>query len=180
MTTLRRAHWIVDRTWDGLPIDDDERARVMVELTDAALRVEVDAPYYGDPAPPGRPGSVDGLWEYEVVELFLVGSNDHYLEIELSPHGHHLVLALHGERRQVATGLPARVEVRLHEGRWRAEAELDPGLVPARLHAGNAFAIHGLGEDRRYLVAHPTGGSRPDFHRIATFPTIDWQRHEDK
>ena len=32
-----------------------------------------------------------GLWDYEVVELFLLNSDtEEYLELEFGPHGHYL------------------------------------------------------------------------------------------
>ncbi|CAH2300949.1 Hypothetical predicted protein, partial [Pelobates cultripes] len=48
--------------------------------------------------PPGEPGQpFDGLWDYEVVESFFLNSKTtQYLEVELCPHGQHLVLLLCG------------------------------------------------------------------------------------
>lgn len=43
-----------------------------------SLEVLVEAPFFDDPPPPtgsrGRP--CDGLWDHEVVELFLLGEQD--------------------------------------------------------------------------------------------------------
>ena len=49
---------------------------------------------------------MDGLWDYEVVEVFFLGRSDRYLEVEMSPHGHFLVLKLHGARKLVETMIP--------------------------------------------------------------------------
>jgi len=47
-------------------------------------RIDVDAPLYNDPkSPTAQPGPVDGLWDYEVVEVFLLGSEQRYLEVEV-------------------------------------------------------------------------------------------------
>ena len=43
-------------------------------------------------------GRLWGLWEYEVLELFIAGANDEYLELEFGPFEHHLALAFKGER----------------------------------------------------------------------------------
>ena len=63
------------------------------------LVVEITAPYYGDPAPPGgREGEAYfKLWEYEVVEAFFLNQEkQQYLELEFGPHGQHLMLLLQG------------------------------------------------------------------------------------
>lgn len=39
--------------------------------------------YNDPPAPSSPPGATDELWEYEVVELFLMGSEQRYLEVEV-------------------------------------------------------------------------------------------------
>lgn len=108
---LRIAH-----TWDGNAADEVEMATVTLTLpplpslpslpADAACQtsipanhfsVHIDAPFHHDAAPPGmiHGDAYDGLWEFEVVELFLmhdVGNDTfEYLELEFSPHGCHLV-----------------------------------------------------------------------------------------
>ena len=59
-------------TWDGQPARDSERATLTLSATPDALHIAVDAPYHGDPPPPGAPGPCWRLWEHEVVELFIV------------------------------------------------------------------------------------------------------------
>lgn len=65
------------------------------------LEVIVSAPYFDDPAPPYAPGRMEGLYEYELVEIFISGlptsvgsdfSNTPYLEIHVGP----LSYILHG------------------------------------------------------------------------------------
>jgi hypothetical protein len=174
VTWRRRAAWSVDRTWDGEPVAADERVEIRLVVGDEKLRVEVDAPCHDDAAPPGPPGAFDGLWRFEVVELFLLGADDRYLEIELAPSGHHLVLALHGARRRVDGPLPAQAHCERHGERWQGTIELDAGLLPLETSRANAHAIHGRGARRRHLAAHPTGGDEPDFHRLDRFPSIVW------
>lgn len=157
----------VGHTWDGLDLPE-EAARLVVE-PGPRWRITVDAPFHGDPAPPGPPGPTDRLWEHEVVELFLVGERDRYTEIELGPFGHHLVLQLRGVRRPVASRLPISYEAARLGDRWRGEAWIDPDLLPSPLRAWNAYAIHGLGPARRYCAAVPVPGDAPDFHRLTLF-----------
>jgi hypothetical protein len=154
--------------WAGRPLPARARARVRVRLDGDALCIEVDAPFAGDPPPAGPPGPTDRLWEHEVVELFVV-AGQRYTEIELGPHGHHLVLQLDGVRRPVASGLPLQLTARVQGERWTATARLDRALLPAGADRCNAYRIHGVGEQRRYHAHAPVPGEGPDFHRLQHF-----------
>jgi hypothetical protein len=111
------------------------------------------------------------LWEHEVVELFLVGQGDPapYTEIEVGPYGHYLVLKLLGERNVVERELPLTVECERGGSRWSARFHVPEEYLPPGTLRLNAYAIHGLGAERRYLVATALGGDRPDFHRVGLF-----------
>ncbi|MCK6504885.1 hypothetical protein L6R53_16055 [Myxococcota bacterium] len=162
----------VDRTWDGQAADPGEVATLALHDDGDALGVEVDAPFHGDPPPPAPPGPTWALWEHEVVELFVVGPGQRYLEVELGPHGHHLVLQLHGVRNVVARELPLDLRVTCAAGRWQARARLPRALLPPGPHLANAYAIHGRGAGRRYLAWTPVPGPAPDFHRLPLFPAV--------
>jgi len=155
-------------------VGDDEGVTLEVLLGTDSLKIELDAPFHGD-APPDSPrGSCPELWEYEVVELFLLGADERYVEVELGPHGHFLVLTLHGIRKRVADGHPLEYHCQRSAGRWRATAVLDASLLPDGLERYNAYAIHGSGHQRRYLAAHSVGGDVPDFHRLERFEALNW------
>ncbi len=172
---MRRATFVIGQTWDGEPVGADERVTLELGLDDETLHIHVDAPFHGDPPPPGPPGATERLWQHEVAEVFLVGRDERYLEIELGPFGHHLVLQLEGVRRATARGLSLDYEVERERGRWRGRARAPRAWLPAGLHAANAFSVHGRGVARRHLVARPLGGDAPDFHRIAGFPALVWR-----
>ncbi|TNE92144.1 MAG: hypothetical protein EP330_03040 [Deltaproteobacteria bacterium] len=161
----------VDRTWDDREAPPEEHVTVRITVMEDALRVDVSATFHGDPAPPGD-GSTWGLWEHEVVELFLLGEDERYTEIELGPHGHYLVLRLHGERQVTERELPIDYTARIEGGRWTGSAVVPRSLLPEAPWRGNAYAIHGVGEARRYLVHHPLGTDKPDFHAIGAFPRL--------
>ncbi len=93
----------------------------------------------------------------------LVGADDTYLEVELSPRGRYLVLFLEGERRVVHRGVRLLYRAEIEGRRWRGEASIPIGWIPIGLDRLNAFAIHGTGQMRRHLAWRPTGGPRPDF-----------------
>jgi hypothetical protein len=170
---IERTHTIsIDRDWLGAPAPTNECARASLAIRRDGFEVRVDAPLHEDPVPPGPPRSLDGLWRYEVVELFLLGVDERYLEIELSPHGHHLVLVLHGRRRIVSTVRDVLFAAERERGRWRGSAQLPLDRLPPGLRAWNAYAIHGSGAARRYLAAAPVPGAQPDFHRLEDFAPL--------
>lgn len=174
-TTACELH--IASTWDGKPIGADEQVWVRLGLTARDLRIAVRAPFHGDPAPPGEPGATDRLWEHEVVEIFIAGiAGDDgavpYTEIELSPWGHHLVLQLRGVRRVVASGLPLDFQPLRQGDGWLGAARLERALLPPPPWRVNAFAIHGTGDERRYLAATALPGPPPDFHQPERFPVL--------
>lgn len=163
----------IAETWDGQPIAQAERVQIAYQQTDTGdLEIEIDAPLHGDLAPTADPGPFWGLWEFEVVELFLVGPGGRYLEAEFGPHGHHLVLQLSGPRQIVARELPAQYGVETHGARWRGHARIEAVHVPSPIERINAFAIHGVDESRRYLAYSALPGPAPDFHQPHRFPSV--------
>jgi hypothetical protein len=168
-----RLRWIIERTYDGVRAEPAERVQLDVEWTADALLVSIDAPFHGDPPPPGPPGPTDGLWSYEVVELFLLAPPEHYLEIELGPHGHHWVLELRGRRQPVRSGLAIDYDAHIEGNRWQGSARLPLHYLPAGVERGNGYAIHGPPPARRYLAHYPVPGAQPDFHRLEHFGPLD-------
>ena len=170
----------VDRTWDGLPLAPGERAEVTLAAdAGGGLRLTVDATYHADPPPAAPPGPTPRLWEHEAVELFVAGPGGddvvEYLEVELGPHGHHLVLRLRGVRWVVESGRPLRYRAVVgDDGRWRGEALLPRGWLPAGPHRAALFAVHGVGRGRRWLASVGLGERRgeADFHRPGCFAGV--------
>lgn len=173
-TTIAGVQLVIEYLWDGSDAHEAERVTLELRATPGHLEIAVDAPFHGDPAPDAPPGRVPGLWEYEVVELFLHATGHRYLEIELGPHGHYLALRLDGIRNIVDPELPLEFTVeRPAPHRWRGRARLARDLLPPGLARYNAHAIHGQADARRYLSAHPAGGARPDFHRPEVTAALD-------
>ncbi|MCW7754015.1 hypothetical protein OOT00_08450 [Desulfobotulus sp. H1] len=158
--------------WQGRNIPEKERGQIQFSIDSHGLSIWTDAPYFADPAPATPPGSTDRLWEYEVVELFFVSDNGRYMEIEMGPHGHYLVLLLKGIRCLEKAHIPMEFQSVVKDKRWQGKARILLRYLPLPLMGANAFAIHGPAEQRRYLCAFPTGGDQPDFHQPAFFPPL--------
>jgi len=175
----------IGNTWDGEKAEANEEVAVSVRTVDEEVIITVDAPFHKDPAPPGPAGSTDQLWDYEVVEVFILGRAERYLEVEMSPHGHYLVLKLQGARNIVASGIPLDFSVTtnragptIYGNRWTGVARIPKALLPDGPYSWNAYSIHGTGADRRYLSLYPVPGPGyfddvADFHRIGFFRPID-------
>lgn len=167
----------ISTTWDGAPLPPDEHVSLLLDRRGDQLRIRVDAPYHGDPPPLGPPRTTDGLWEHEVVELFLSGAEERiavrYLEIEMSPHGHHLTLAFDGLRRRSGPPLTIEHRARIDGSRWQGEALVALALLPLGPHRLGAFAIHGPAGERDHLSLVASTGPSPDFHDPAVWAPAD-------
>lgn len=160
---------VIGRTWDGELLPDSERASLRVCYEGDDLRIDIDAPFCDDPAPSAPPGPVDGLWAHEAVELFVVGADERYLEIELGPRGHHLVITMAGVRQRTAALLPIRYVSSTDGGRWTGTAHVPRSYLPVPALKCNAYRISGTAPSRRYHAMVAVPGERPDFHRLERF-----------
>ena len=168
---------VIGRTWDGEPLPEASRTTMRIAYAGDELVIEVDAPFAGDPPPPGPPGPTDRLWEHEVVELFVVGPDDRYTEIELNPHGHHLVLQLEGIRNIVRAKIPIALDPITHtppntpdlSPRWHTTARIPRAILPAAPTRCNAFRVSGIAPARRFEAMVALPGERPDFHQLDRF-----------
>jgi hypothetical protein len=172
----------------GVPLPLEQCAHFVLSREGAQLCVVVDAPYFGDPAPASAVGPTPRLWEYEVSELFIADAADHYVEIELSPHGHHLVLELSGVRNAVRSLLPIDYSVRItatdarsadgaslgHFARYRGVARIPWEYLPVAAVRANAYSIHGTAAARCYHAHNPPGGEVADFHRLESFVPVQF------
>ncbi|XP_055406251.1 UPF0462 protein C4orf33 homolog isoform X3 [Bubalus kerabau] len=110
----------IEHTWDGFPVKH-EPVFVRLNPGDRGVMMEVSAPFFNDPpAPLGEPGKpFNQLWDYEVVEAFFLNDiTEQYLEVELCPHGQHLVLLLSGRRNVWKQGLDLSFRVSRGETKW--------------------------------------------------------------
>eukprot|EP00092_Neocalanus_flemingeri_P007627 GFUD01008231.1.p1 GENE.GFUD01008231.1~~GFUD01008231.1.p1 ORF type:complete len:1056 (+),score=227.00 GFUD01008231.1:78-3170(+) len=165
----------IETTWDGDPVESPTCVKLTKEP--AGLGIEVDAKFWNDPTNPGGKAGQPffKLWNYEVVELFLLNDKGLYVEIELAPWGQHIVLLL-DNGKDVRHSLPIIYEANRSEGRWTGKAVIDQSYLPPNITKLNAYAIHGSGENRVYEALHPAPKGvheGPSFHRLQYFKPID-------
>ncbi|NXP44723.1 CD033 protein, partial [Heliornis fulica] len=176
-----KMEFAIKHTWDGLPVSH-EPVTVVLKSDSEGLLMEVNAPFFNDPpAPLGEPGKpFDQLWDYEVVEAFFLSDRaEQYLEVELCPHGQHLVLLLSGRRKVWKKELPLEFEETRTKNKWGGKAHIPWDYFPPCAKKFNAFAIHGSGEERKYEALYPVPphelqeGQKPDFHRLELFKDLN-------
>ena len=86
----------IEREWSGAPCADARlHGEVRLSLQPGGLEIQASLPHQETPRVPAGPARtrVADLYEYDVVECFLVGEGGRYLEVELGAGGHFLVLS---------------------------------------------------------------------------------------
>lgn len=160
----------ITKQWNGEELKrTDLFAHVELEETTNGMRFTASSPWRSDMRVPLRPsGRLDGLWDYDVVELFLVGEDGTYLEVELGAAGHYLVLAFDRVRHRSNEFIdrPFEVSHKRENGWWTASIEIPKDVLPAPIKKFNAFMIAG----GMFLAYHPTPGTEPNFHQPKSYP----------
>lgn len=161
----------IARFWNGAPCPERHlHGEVDLMAGEGGLELGASLPHQPAPRIPAAPAGtrVANLWEYDVVECFLVGAGGRYLEVELGAGGHFLVLSFSAPRvcSDSHETLRPRLDFSCDARRWQARILLEWGLVPPGLAALNAFVIAG----GAHLAYRPLPGSAPDFHQPAHFP----------
>lgn len=185
--TPRQAKFEIAHLWNNVSIPASD----IVQLTltyDHHLKIEVQAPFYDEPKLPDwsrHPGTFPKLYEYEVVEVFLLNDHDEYLEIEMGPKGQFLVLSLKGYRNVVK----APIQLKSYHsnvtgfGRsWMGEAIVQHSILPKKITRFNAYSIYGSNETRIYQALFPAptnhpNYTQPDFHKLELFKPISIFHH---
>ncbi|XP_042638488.1 UPF0462 protein C4orf33 homolog [Orycteropus afer afer] len=185
----------ITNTWNSMPVIHTP-VSLKFKPTVQGLVMKVYAPFFNDPpAPPGAPGQAfNGLWEYEVVESFFLNSlTKQYLEVELCPHGQHLVLLL-CDGDALVKELDLQFEANIIGKKWIGNALIPWEYFPPGVDKMNSYAIHGSGIKRIYEALYPIPseeievGQEPDFHRLEYFKTFslkwimgdDWEQPDSK
>ncbi|XP_075471528.1 UPF0462 protein C4orf33 homolog isoform X2 [Ascaphus truei] len=166
----------IEHQWNSAPVAH-EPVTIWLKSVDGGLRMDVSAPFFNDPpAPPGAAGQpLSGLWDYEVVEAFFLNSNtEQYLEVEVCPHGQHLVLLLSQRRNIWKESLPLSLQVSRTDTTWNGCALLPWDYFPPSVDKFNAYAIHGSELERTYEALYPVPqhavqeGHQPDLSQVSS------------
>jgi hypothetical protein len=169
-----RLHLKIDRCWNGSKCQDDRLwAHVELSQTRTGLHVNVQAPMLHEQSIPDGPiGSrVDGLWNFDVVEVFFVGPGHQYLEIELGAGGHFLVLGYSSVKKrsiEYDTFEPIVRFEKTNNKHWTSELVVPWYMIPENLRGMNAFAVMA----GQHLAFEPIPGLKPDFHQPDYFPQV--------
>ncbi len=160
----------IERYWDGAPCPHAHlHGRVEIATCAEGLEISASLPHQPAPRIPAVPrgARVANLWEYDVVECFLVGEGGRYLEVELGAGGHFLVLSFSAPRVRSDSHEALRpvLDFASDDAGWRARIVLERAIVPPGLVALNAFVIAG----GAHLAYGSLPGPAPDFHQPARF-----------
>ena len=167
---------VLNKFWDGTPCADERLyAEIWVTKVEKGLRIRVQAPELENQKIPDAPkeARVDGLWNYDVVELFFVGKDGKYLEVELGAGGHYLVLGFKGVRNLENDYKEFATDIRYSQavpGMWQSGITIPWEMLPKELAGFNAFAI----TDGQFLAMNAVPGNEPDFHQPATYPEASY------
>ena len=90
-----------------------------------------------------------------------------------------MACGLGGGPRGVARALPLDYQAQISGGHWSGKAVIPWAYLPPEPWTFNAYAIHGTGEQRRYLALFAVPGPEADFHRLHCFQPLLWAPHEE-
>jgi len=166
--------------WDGTPCTNARlHGVVTLGAEGEGLCITASLPHQECPCVPATPPRtrVANLWEYDVVECFVVGAEG-YLEVELGAGGHFLVLdfaAPRVRRNAYEAFVPRMTCTPCLAGKptWRSSILIPWSMVPMHVQGVNAYVI----SRHHYLCYHPLPGPEPDFHQPERFPYV---RLEDR
>ncbi|KAG8453897.1 hypothetical protein GDO86_000500 [Hymenochirus boettgeri] len=178
----------IELQWNSKPVTH-EPITISLMPENNGVQMNINAPFFNDPAAPIGPAGqpFPGLWDYEVVEAFFLNSEkEQYLEVEIGPHGHHLVLLLSQRRNIWKESLPLSLHVSRTDSSWKGSTLLPWDYFPPSVDRFNAYAINGSGSKRTYEALYPipenavNEGQQPDFHRLEFFRPFNFSSLMDE
>lgn len=183
----------VDHTWNGRQTAHSYEVDFSLSASNGDMEIVINAPFHDDPPPPVSRGKLEGLHDFEVVEIFISGfpfGNDvadtPYLEIQVGPHGHYFLAFFMREADWVNQDttldflMPPVINISHSTKRWHATLSIPSYYLPEPRCGdnfevewrANVCAIHGPANNREYLSAHRLPGNQPNFHQLACFAPV--------
>ena len=165
-----------ERDWFGLP--DPFQTQFRLSLWDESLCFEYWSLKNAECDETNRSGEfVEGLWEKDVAEFFVMGPDGRYQEFNLSPTGAWWSATFTGYREgcQPVAAPSVRTEAEREQDRWSARLWVAPSdilvlggatdLTEASINVCSILAPR----DPIYLCWGWQKGNQPDFHRAENF-----------
>ncbi|XP_032794729.2 uncharacterized protein LOC116931257 [Daphnia magna] len=169
-------------SWNGKALSPSESVDLHIQL-DASSRnlvLNVSAPFYDDRAPEeANGGPFADLYNYEVVHLYLLSYPDFkYVEIELGPWGHYLVVFWNGYYNKVGNLVSLlKYTVNRNASRWTGSALIPLIYLPPKVYLMNAHSSHGVDAKRQWNSLYPvpsnSNQTSPDYHALKYYKFID-------
>lgn len=170
VAVIRSARGTISEDWFGKPTIAE--LKWMVTLTQYSLNLSI---YY--PASVTNLGHesgefVEGLWESDVAEVFLLNRQDGaYLEVNMAPSGAWWAQWFSKYReRDDSQDLPCldKISSVVTKDAWRADIHLANITRPDRLSDFHVTAIL----DGKFLSSKPIASIEPDFHEPRCFRSL--------
>lgn len=170
----------IEHHWDGTALPHAEYAQCSIALEDQYVTVRATAVLpYGICAPNAPVGFADGLWEYDVLELFAVAPDGTYVEVELGPRGHWLAYWFLSYRHRDAREIDRTQMVyttQVEGNTWTAQCRFPSAWLPAQWAQlrWNVYQIRRRGDagEYDYLAWKSDPTVAPDFHRTECFASL--------
>lgn len=166
----------ISRRWDGTPLEPLDVLELKIEETPQEIAVEFVAHLTHVYTVPNAPvGFTNGLWDYDVVELFFARPDGSYLEIEVGPAGHWLVYEFSGYREASdKSPRPLQYTAHVDNGEWRGEFKIPQTWlrVPLQECRMNIYQIRNTETGREYIAWRSIPSIEPDFHRVECFELL--------
>lgn len=169
--------------WQGRNPDLQRKTEVRVLWSKDTLYLKFRANYRELYVYAGGPQRREQLWDRDVAEVFLQNDTQtgrNYAEIEVSPNGDWIDLAIHPVgRSDLHSGMKSRVKVDEANKVWVAEVAvpmraLAPTFDPKRPWRVNFFRVEGPEPNRFYSSWQPTNTPKPNFHVPEVFAVLSF------
>ena len=163
---------LLDKDWYGVEVPGSPSWALWAEDGNLLLRGSVASTAIA--LPEDECGAfVEGLWEGDAVELFLLNpASGFYIEFNLAPRGAWWCCTFDAPRNRAAIPAPlpgVRAHAHFTENRWDSSLAIPIRALPPALDfkpgttKGNITFC--LGSPQQFVTLADLGGGAPDFHR---------------
>jgi hypothetical protein len=178
-TALKLKRWAITHDWYAVRVVQEVEFCLVVDPARLYFVAHVSAlPYYNSTHVLGS--FVDGLWEYDVVELFVKDDRgEAYQEFNLSPAGAWWTALFTGYRQRaerIVDMCVPEVVSEITETSWLVGMAIKRNdlLVDISFSSNSKAAVYAiLGKAQRQYCTLSPGQGAPDFHRLERFSDVN-------